>query len=199
MAPAPMSLQGFDQAVDLYGQPVVRSCVHKVSEETLRYWRRVRQRRAAEVVFALQRPSGRFLVHTKAFYPDGVYRLLSGGIKPGEDLIVAVAREALEETSLGVCIRRFLAIEHHHFGWEMELVSFASCVFWVVQGPGAVVNGDEREEITGFREVDLCDMERLARQLESLSGEWADWGRFRATAHRLVAEVLPDELARRAQ
>ena len=55
----------------------------------------------------IRRRNGLYLVHTKAFYPQGVYRLLTGGIKPGEPLLEALAREAQEETSLTLRIERF--------------------------------------------------------------------------------------------
>ena len=77
-----------------YGRPVERVCAYQVSQDTFLYWELARRKRVAEVVLLLRRPNGRYLVHSKTFYPQGTFRLLSGGIKPGEDLLTAVKREA---------------------------------------------------------------------------------------------------------
>ncbi|MCS7179708.1 MAG: NUDIX domain-containing protein, partial [Anaerolineae bacterium] len=49
--------------------------------------------REGEVVLLLRRADGSLLLHTKTFYPDGVYRLPSGGIRRGEKVLAAAARE----------------------------------------------------------------------------------------------------------
>ena len=53
--------------------------------------------RRGEVVLAIQRPDGRMLLHTKRFYPEGIYRLPSGGVHPDEPVLSGVIREAKEE------------------------------------------------------------------------------------------------------
>ncbi|NLG51844.1 MAG: NUDIX hydrolase [Chloroflexi bacterium] len=186
---------GIQQAVEAYGPPARRAYSLNVQEETLAYWRGVSRRRKAEVVLVLRRPSGRYLVHTKAFYPSGVYRLLSGGVKLGEDLTAAVYREAWEETGLEIQIERFLGILAHRFIWQGQSVPLTSYVFLVAEVGGTLAVQDVDEAITGFREVDLAGLLALAEELESLSGEWQDWGRFRAIAHRFTVEVLTESNA----
>jgi len=181
---------GLRRAIEEYGPPVERSYVHQVSRDSILYWQAVRKKRVAEVVLLLRRRNGLYLVHTKAFYPKGVYRLLSGGIKPGENLIAAVRREVLEETSLEVRIEDFLGILHHRFVWRIQRLPFVSYLFLVVEKAGVLACRDADEAITGFREVTLGEIRAMANQLESLSPKWADWGRFRATAHRLVGDLL---------
>ena len=188
--PPPSGVRGLGEARDHYGVPVERAYRYAVSEDTYRYWQLVRRKRVAEVVLALRRPVGRYLVHTKGFYPPGVYRLLSGGIKPGEELLAAVQRETAEETSLEVRIEHFLAIQHHCFAWRGQSEPFTSYLFALVEVGGALRVGDEGEQITAFRDVDLHDLLALAENLEALPPDWNDWGRFRATAHRLVVETL---------
>ncbi len=48
---------------------------------------------------------------------------------------------------------------------------------------------DAHEKIAEFREVGWAALARLAQNLESLSDDWYDWGRYRAIAHRFVYDV----------
>jgi 8-oxo-dGTP pyrophosphatase MutT (NUDIX family) len=161
-----------------------------VTRATYEYWRDVRRKRSAEVVLALRRLNGLFLVHTKAFYPPGTYRLLSGGIKAGEDLEVAVRREAFEETGLAIAIERFLAIAHYRFAFQGQESPFTSYLLLVAEMSGALQCNDRDEAISGYAEVTLDQVNALADDLEALSADWRDWGRFRAIGHRLVVEAL---------
>jgi 8-oxo-dGTP pyrophosphatase MutT (NUDIX family) len=184
------ALLGLDEAIVRYGPPAERWLPCEVSEETFRYWQTNLQRRSAEVVLLLKSKNGLYLVHTKSFYPRGVYRLISGGVKPGEDLLSAAHREAWEETGLQVSIARFLGLLHHRFAWKGQSLCFTSCLFLVTEESGTLGVQDPNEAISGLRQVPLAELLALADQLENLPPEWAEWGRFRAPAHRLAVEVL---------
>ena len=204
MSPCEEQVAGIEQAIARYGQPLERSYTYDVTPGTLAYWDRVLQKRDAEVVLVLRRASGHYLVHTKPFYPttrDGqpTYRLLSGGIEPGEELVSAVLRETREETNLEVRIVRFLGILRHCFQLAPHSCSgqglckplrFTSYVFALRQVGGGLRCNDPGESITGFCEVSPQELGDLAEQLEGLPAGWEDWGRFRASAHRFVAQHL---------
>ena len=200
---------GLNEAIVQYGQPLVRQIVHHVSSGTMDYWRKVLTRRHAEVVPLIERTAGTVMVHTKAFYPPtpsdaSAYRLLSGGIRFDEDLVTALLRETHEETNLTVRIVRFcgilrhtlqLAAPHESGDWSPEdRLRFTSYLFWVRPTGGELCCNDPDESITGFRDVNLEELEQLAEALENLPAGWADWGRFRAGAHRFVVETLRGEL-----
>jgi len=204
MSPCEERVAGIEQAIAHYGQPLERSYTYDVTPGTLAYWDRVLQKRDAEVVLVLRRASGRYLLHTKPFYPttqDGqpTYRLLSGGIEPGEELVSAVLRETREETNLEVSIERFLGILRHCFRpaphgcsgqGRRKTLHFRSYVFALCQVGGELRCNDPGESITGFSEVSLQELGDLAEKLEGLPAGWEDWGRFRASAHRFVAQCL---------
>jgi len=193
VAPAGEQVPGLSEAEGRFGTPLVRDVHYAVSRGTWLYWRRARRRRAGEVVLLLRRRNGRYLVHTKAFYPQGVYRLPSGGIKPGEDLVEAVRREAAEETSLEVDIEAFLAVVRHHFHRRHREMVYTSYLFLLQELGGTLRPADAGEAITGFREVTLAEVVALADELEALPADWREWGRFRAAVHRVVGEVLEVE------
>jgi len=190
------AVTGLHEAIARYGVPVERCCVQEVSRDTFEYWAQVRRKRTAEVVLLLRIREDRYLVHTKSFYPQGVYRLLSGGVKPHEPLSQAVCREAHEETGLRVDIERFLAIIHNRFRCNEDESSLMSYLFVVRPANVSAKVLDtstpeaSAENITGYREVALPELAVLAAELESLPPDWADWGRFRAVAHRLAVELL---------
>ena len=189
-------VRGVQQAIERYGLPGVRSYVYQVTQETCRYWEMVRRKRDAEVVMLLRRHSGRYIVHTKAFYPKGVYRLLTGGIKPGEDLVAALEREMAEETGLDTSVERFLGILDYRFVHQKRSIAFRSYLFALVErGSNVLASNDPKEAISGYREIPLAELSDLASDLEALSPDWLDWGRFRAAAHRFIVEALtsPDE------
>ncbi len=181
---------GYQEAVARHGQPVERTYRYEVSADTYDYWERVLRRRLAEVVLIVSCHTGRYLVHTKAFYPPGTYRLLSGGLASGEDLLVGARRELQEETGLEGGIERFLAVQTHRFQRNGASLPFYSYLFLVDAQGGQPTVLDDQEQITEFREVDRQGLRVLAERLDSMGPAWAEWGHFRATSHWLVWELL---------
>lgn len=162
-----------------------------VTHDTHNYWFRTPQGRRAEVVLVIRRRNGCYLVHTKAFYPPGSYRLMTGGVEPGEEPNSAALREAYEETGLQVVLIRALARIDYVFHYEDETLPFTSYLYLLQEQGGDLAVRDEDEDITDFHEVTLDDLPLLADQLEALQGDsWADWGRFRAPAHRITYQLL---------
>lgn len=183
--------RGVEEAAARFGQPEEREYRLSVSRDAFAWRKRTRGKRAAEVVFLIRRPGGRFLLHTKSFYPPEAYRILSGGIEEGEDLIAAVCREAREETGLEVSVERFLGILRYRFCCDDQETGFASYVFLLQANGGRLAPRDSGERITGYKEVTLGEFPEVARRLEeTMPPDWEEWGRFRALAHRFVFDKL---------
>jgi 8-oxo-dGTP pyrophosphatase MutT (NUDIX family) len=146
--------------------------------------------RRGEAVLVIRRPDGQVLLHAKRFYPEGVFRLPSGGVHPGEPVLAGAIREAKEETSLEVSTSRFLGTVEYEFRHGQRRLPFVSYVL-VVQADNSVpVAQDPGEEISAFRYVSPAELRQVAAQLRALPPQWADWGRFRAPPHDLVADAL---------
>ncbi|MFQ6058676.1 MAG: NUDIX hydrolase [Anaerolineae bacterium] len=173
-----------------YGAPERRRFALKFGEKEFNYWREKSAHRRGEVVLVIRRPNRWVLLHTKGFYPPGTYRLPSGGVRWGEEVLSALYREAREETGLKVEVERFLGLIEYEFRHAGQALPFVSYVFLVREVGGELATQDAGEQITAFREVPLEELGAVARELEALTGWWRDWGRFRALAHRLVSEVL---------
>ena len=152
--------------------------------------RSVRHRaRRGEIVLLLRRADGHLLLHTKSFYPAGVFRLPSGGILPGESVLAAARREIHEETGLAPRALRPLGLISVTFrqGWHRRF--FHS---WLVLADveGDPRPGDAGERISDFRWVPSEALPSVAAQLRALPPDWADWGRFRALSHDIGHKIM---------
>lgn len=160
--------------------------------------------RRAEICYVLHRgdPMQGVLLHAKTFYPEGIYRLPTGGVHTGERIMETVAREIFEETGLRIgegdddaqverCLG-VLAYELHHA--RLGAVSFATYHFLVRMPPdAAIAPQDPEESIRGWQWRPATELPWVADLLAMtyrVSKEWADWGRYRALSHRFVAERL---------
>ncbi len=158
--------------------------------------------RVGEVCMIVRRPNRKVLLSIKTFYPRGAYRLPTGGIHHGEGIFDALVRETLEETGLETTIRRFLAaIAYRPRSSPDGPPIFHTFAFLLDEVGGMLEARDREERIEEYREVDPAELPAVADGLErvtsmhsvDIGGDWADWGRFRAVAHRVVHEALAKE------
>lgn len=179
-----------------YGVPLVQTVeleIEKLFDPLTR-----RDGRYGEVCMVVRRPSGRLLLMTKTFYPEGAYRLPTGGIKQGERVLNAVLRETMEETGLEVEVRRFLAGVAYRTNITGEQPIFYTFAFLLDEVGGRLGVLDESERIEDFREIEPVELVEVADRLshlnaeysEALEGQVRDWGVFRAVIHRAVWEAL---------
>ena len=150
--------------------------------------RAARGDRRGEVVFAIRNRRNKVLLHTKSFYPKGVYRLPSGGIHWDEEVEDALFREVEEETGLPVSVDRFVGLILYDVRRRPK--SFASYVFLLSTEKLHPQVQDASERISGFKEVSATELRATTQRLRELSDDWRTWGKFRALAHDLVANAL---------
>lgn len=151
--------------------------------------------RLCEVCMIIRRPNGRLLTMKKTFYPAGAYRLLTGGIEPGESILEALQREVQEETGLTTTLIRFLGAIVYHMETRPRFATFA---FLLEETGGVLQTNDPEEYLEAFQEIEIDTLpliiERLSKLGHSYDPEigsyWDDWGRFRIVVHRLVWECL---------
>jgi NAD+ diphosphatase len=178
-----------------YGEPrVLDATIHDGFADPIR-----RKDRYGEVLMAVRRPNGKLLVAIKTFYPRGAYRLPTGGIHHGEPIHDALLRETKEETGLETVVRRFLAtIAYRGRSSPNAPPLFHTFAFLLDELSGTLGALDTDEQIEDWREMSPQEVRAQAAVLEglttegkkSIGGSWADWGRFRAVAHRAVADTL---------
>ncbi len=152
-----------------------------------------RKRRRGEVVLVIPDKRRHIWLHTKAFYGDNIYRLMTGGLNPGEKPHMACRREMREETGFKVDIDRCLAVVTYSLSIPDQTRPFVSYVFSTKRVSGQPNPTDESEAIAGFKKIPIAELNVIADELESLEGERADWGTFRAVAHRVAQKQLQAE------
>ena len=145
-----------------------------------------------EVVLLLTTNDGRVWLHTKDFYPQGIYRLPTGKLRYDEAADAGFARELGEETGIAPvsppnCIAR---IRYGTAGTPYAFVSYVYQVSGVNKPPRPT---DDSEQITGWRHVPVRDLMAVASELQTLPQRWVSWGRFRAVAHEIIVTLLCDE------
>lgn len=188
----PIDEAELDRLAAAYGEPI-RATPDVDGDEYIFFSRLNRTRdRRGEVVFAVERPGGRVLLHRKSWYGRDVYRLLSGGIGWNEAVDEALARELREETGLTLTTARLLGVLDCRIRYAGHTVPFVSYVFHL---PDASRNGSLHQdagEIEQFREVPIAELPAVAENLRALPPPRTGWGRWRALAHDLVYQVLRD-------
>jgi len=186
----PEELEELERAFGPFSRQAVALEVGPRSDE---FWHPMRSRkdRRGEVVLVIQPAPGQVLVHTKTFYPAGIYRLPTGGIAPAEPVLEALHREAAEETGWEVEVERLVSLVEYQFRRGEEEATFASWAFLLRPlSPGEAHSQDASEQIADFRPVPVRELRDIARALRALPPPWQDWGRFRAVVHDVVAREL---------
>ena len=69
-------------------------------------------------------------------------------------------------------------------------IEYPSYSFLLREVSGELRTADQDERISGFSQVALKDLGQVAAALEGLTGEWREWGKFRAIPHRLAEQAL---------
>jgi arylformamidase len=185
--------------VNLYGQaPVtVQSLAVSVGGES--YWRKRLDEGRGEVVFGILRPNGRMLVTRTAGYPQGAFRVPSGGLRHGEPVLEALYREVAEEVGLAFDVLRYAGLIRYPIRFQNgRMAEFVSFCFLLRQRPA-----DERQplqeasddELQACQDVTPLELEAAAGALDSLGGELAEWGPYRAASTRLAGRAWSDYLA----
>lgn len=150
--------------------------------------------RRGEVVMVIPNEQGHLWLHTKDFYPEGIYRLMTGGIDPGEKPDKSLLREVGEETGFAVKIDRCLAVITYTLTTAEGTLPFASYVFLTQPTAGQPCPTDPGERITHFKAVPAAELLTVAQSLRALPGPFQDWGIFRAIAHQVAYEAFNPSL-----
>lgn len=141
--------------------------------------RSIENDRRGEVVFCVVRPNGKIITITCSEYPDGIFRIPTGGIGHNEDIIDAVYREVKEELGLDVEITDFPGVLKIRFQHGDNYVMFYSYLFILKEKSGRILKDASDNEVSEIMEVDIQGLEKVAQKLEDIPGKWHDWGKFR--------------------
>ena len=125
------------------------------------------------------------LIRKHPFPPD-VWRPPGGGVKPGEDFVEAVTREAYEETGLRIELQRYLVEARARFVFEGAL-DWRTHVFLAATGDEELAVHDT-EEIAAARWGTLEELAGPLRERLLATGR-AFW-RYRVALHDAALSAL---------
>jgi len=169
-----------------YGEPSVLEWSGEISE---REWSVATYdpARTHDVTLFILRGEQLALIRKPMFPPD-VWRPPGGGVKPGEDFVQAVRREALEETGLEVVLERYLVEARARFFYERPL-DWRTHVFLAFTEDEAIAPRDT-EEIAEARWGTLAELSGPLRERLLATGR-AFW-RYRIALHDAAVAALSD-------
>jgi 8-oxo-dGTP pyrophosphatase MutT (NUDIX family) len=121
--------------------------------------------------------NSRVVVIAKPWYPEGLYRAPSGGIKPGENLELSARREAYEETGAEIGLEKYILRIQVTFACGSQKEEWTSHVFTAKYLSGVLRPVDTRE----IEKVSLMSLEELAGLREKLLAQDSGGLHYRAT------------------
>lgn len=146
---------------------------------------------------------GKFLLGASPEYPDGIVRLMGGGVNSGEELTHAAIREVKEEMNIDTTSDELkqlaqVNIEGHYQG---ETFRHTVTIYYLDSQKDDSVAGDDVSEIVAYSEDEYKQLIHRFNSLKSdhLSAHdgsgfsWGDYGKVYAFIH----QVALDEISKR--
>jgi 8-oxo-dGTP pyrophosphatase MutT (NUDIX family) len=130
---------------DLYGRPDEAAFVQPVTPyEYERIARSMKDDRAHDITLYIKKDNG-YIFIAKHFYPPGLYRAPSGGVRPEEDFQDGALREAREETGVDIKLTEYIMRIDVGFESESDRIDWTSHIFLADYVKGDIEPYDKRE------------------------------------------------------
>jgi 8-oxo-dGTP pyrophosphatase MutT (NUDIX family) len=113
----------------------------------------------------------KIIVIAKPWYPKGLYRAPSGGLRPDEDLELCALREAYEETGTKVELEKYILRIRVTFTSHEDKVNWTSHVFiakYLFSRPSIRAGDLKPIDTREIREVNLLSLDELSALKEKL-------------------------------
>lgn len=128
-----------------YGRPDELSYIqHVTPEEFRRIAGSMKNGRAHDITLYIKKDNG-YIFIAKPFYPPGLFRAPSGGVKPGENYAEGACREALEETGVDIKLVKYILRINVRFENGPDLIDWTSHIFLADYIRGTIDPRDKRE------------------------------------------------------
>lgn len=159
-----------EEMEELYGRPDEVSKVQSMRPPELETVRKsMKGGRAHDITLYIKKDDG-FIFIAKPFYPPGLYRAPSGGVRPGESFVDGAVREAMEETGVSIELEKYILRINVRFQSPDNSLNWVSHIF-TARHTGGEIDPVDRTEIKDARIVrrdEISEMQRL--MLNSGSG-----------------------------
>ena len=170
-----------------YGEPVRLVWEGEISEREHRLATFDPERSHDVTLFITNRD--RLALIRKPHFADGLWRTPGGGVKPGEDFVEGVVREAIEETGLHVELRRYLVATRALFHNDRRELPWRTHVL-LAETQDEELAPDDPGEIEAARWGTLEELAGPLRERLLATGR-AFW-RYRVALHDAALAQLQD-------
>jgi ADP-ribose pyrophosphatase YjhB (NUDIX family) len=154
-----------DDMEGLFGRPDVVSKAQSMRPEELEVVRAsMKDGRAHDITLYIEKDDG-FIFIAKPFYPPGLYRAPSGGVKPGESFLDGARREAHEETGVSIELLKYFLRINVTFHSSSDSLDWVSHIF-TARYTGGEIEPLDKAEIREARVVgrdEIPEMQEMMR------------------------------------
>jgi 8-oxo-dGTP pyrophosphatase MutT (NUDIX family) len=157
--------------------------------------------RGRHALISVRDKDGSFYLGQKHVYPEGIVRLVGGGLDGDEDARIGAARELQEE--LGVSIDPELLkplaeiiLEIEVNGSKDQIITFKTFLFeYISDDPAAFTPTDDLDGVMKLTKDQMKELvsrfEHLSDDIQTVSGEptpfrWSDYGKYYARVHEIA-------------
>ena len=168
-----------------YGEPSILEWSGEITEREWGVATYDPKRTHDVTLFILNGP--RLALIRKPMFPADIWRTPGGGVKPGEDFVEAVKREAFEETGLRVELDRYLVEARAVFVYQGPALEWRTHVFSALTDD-EVIEPHDLEEIAEARWGTLEELAGPLRERLLATGR-AFW-RYRVALHDAALAAL---------
>jgi 8-oxo-dGTP pyrophosphatase MutT (NUDIX family) len=171
---------------DHYGYPPVIVMEAPVSKDEYDFIRSTQTHGRCHDVTLYIFKDNKVIVNAKHHYPEGLYRAPSGGLKPHEDFLEGVYREAYEETGTIIELKKYILQVNVSFTWERKSIPWRTHVFTADYKSGKLRPIDIKE----IRAVKLADLSEFEEYKKIIAGLESGGLAYRARLHDEVLRFL---------
>ncbi len=148
----------------LYGKPDCLSTTQKMTAGELAVVRAsMKEGRAHDITLYIKKGDG-YIFIAKPFYPPGLYRAPSGGVRRGEDFESGAKREALEETGVDIELGKYILRINVRFQSLEKSIDWTSHIFTAQYRSGEIEPLD-KEEIREAKVIHLHEIPKLQEMM----------------------------------
>ncbi len=180
------NLRMIQNVADRYGRPPIIHMAAPVNDEEYDFIRSTQSFRRCHDVTLYIFKGTQVIVNAKHHYPPGLYRAPSGGLKPGEEFLEGVSREAYEETGAKIEIVKYILQVHVDFNCGRRFIPWKTHVFTAKYISGKIQPVDIHE----IRETRLADLSDFDAYKKIIDGLESGGLHYRARLHDEVVKHL---------
>lgn len=145
-----------------------------------------------EVIFGIIN-DGKIIVARQDNYPEGIFRIPSGGGNINEDVESALFREVEEELGYSIIDYWLIGIIEYEIIYMDKCFSFFSFCFIITKFEEST-NTNIDDELSEIKQVDYEFLSQICHSLTSIKdGFWNNWGMLRYHGNKLFYDYLKGE------